>query len=62
MMYLKMKKQGEKMKKETIKICPICNKHYTGESATSRKDNKTKICSGCGITEAMMAFMNYRSS
>lgn len=33
------------------KICPICKKIYTGYPAISRKDNKTLICSDCGMEE-----------
>lgn len=35
-------------------LCPRCgslSKLYT--TALSRRDNETKICSGCGIAEAM---------
>ena len=34
-----------------VKICPSCNREYTGYPAISRKDNKTKICSNCGQAE-----------
>lgn len=37
------------------KRCPICGKNYTGYPALSRKDNKTKICSECGLREALDA-------
>lgn len=33
--------------------CPKCKKQYDGYPALSRVDNKTKICSMCGIAEAM---------
>lgn len=33
--------------------CPKCKKKYDGYPALSRVDNKTKICSMCGIAEAM---------
>lgn len=36
-----------------MKICPICNKEYDAYPALSRSDNKTEICPGCGIREAM---------
>lgn len=36
-----------------IKICPRCGKPYSGEPAISRSDNKTEICSDCGIHEAL---------
>lgn len=38
-------------------ICPICGKDYDGHPAISRKDNKTKICSHCGIGEAFLDFI-----
>lgn len=40
--------------KETIKICPICFKAYKEPSALSRKDNRTEICSLCGVREALI--------
>jgi len=33
------------------KVCPICHKIYTDYPATSRKDNKTKICYKCSLVE-----------
>lgn len=33
------------------KICPICKKNYTEYPAVSRRDNKTLICSECGMKE-----------
>jgi RNA polymerase subunit RPABC4/transcription elongation factor Spt4 len=44
---------------EKIKICPICKKHYFGYGATSRKDNKTEICSSCGVKDAMEEYRKY---
>ncbi len=38
------------------KKCPKCNKDFTGTGALSRRDNKTEICSQCGIDEAMADF------
>jgi len=38
------------------KQCPICLNFYTGFPALSRKDNKTDICSDCGLVEAMEDF------
>lgn len=38
------------------KICPKCNKEYTGHLAISRDDNKTEICSMCGRLEAIQDF------
>jgi len=34
-------------------ICPRCKKLTQGFGATSRRDNKTKICSNCGTEEAL---------
>jgi len=41
------------------KICANCGKAITGHSAISRKDNKTEICSECGIIEALEIFKRY---
>jgi len=38
-------------------ICPLCGKDYDGHPAISRKDNKTKICSHCGIGESFIDFI-----
>lgn len=38
-----------------LPICPSCGKPCTGHPALSRKDNKTVICSDCGIREALEA-------
>lgn len=38
-------------------VCPICGEEYDGHPATSRKDNKSKICPNCGIGEAFMALV-----
>lgn len=37
-------------------VCPICNKEIGQYPAISRKDNKTEICSNCGMLEALEAF------
>lgn len=34
-------------------ICPTCGKETTDFPAISRRDNKTNICSACGMSEAM---------
>ena len=34
-------------------ICPKCGRTYQGYPALSRKDNRTEICPGCGILEAL---------
>lgn len=45
------------MKKSNgVKICPSCGKKYKGFPSLSRRDNKTEICSDCGLAEAMIAF------
>ena len=43
---------------EYKKICPRCNKTIIGYPAISRTDNKTEICSNCGIIEALEVFIN----
>ena len=35
-------------------ICPQCGKEITSFPALSRRDNKTEICSKCGMEEAMI--------
>lgn len=44
-----------------IKICPLCNQCYQEQSAISRKDNCTKICSNCGIKEALFEFIHNKT-
>ena len=39
--------------------CPICGKYYMGQGAISRIDNKTEICSECGVNQAMRDFVNF---
>jgi predicted RNA-binding Zn-ribbon protein involved in translation (DUF1610 family) len=39
-----------------IKKCPHCSKYYLEPSAISRADNKTEICSDCGVKEALEAY------
>ncbi|MCF7798889.1 hypothetical protein K9M74_03225 [Candidatus Woesearchaeota archaeon] len=36
--------------------CPRCHNHTQGYGATSRRDNKTMICSCCGTEEAIFDF------
>lgn len=43
------------------RICPRCGKAYKELPAISRKDNKTEICSECGIAEAMEAFIRFKN-
>lgn len=45
--------------KEFFPKCPRCKKRYEGgirHSALSRRDNKTHICSACGVEEALEDF------
>lgn len=42
------------------KICPKCKNHIVGYPAISRKDNRTEICSNCGVLEALEAFIKYQ--
>jgi hypothetical protein len=37
---------------QRIKICALCGSEIHGLGATSRKDNKTKICVQCALIEA----------
>ena len=36
-----------------MRICPICGEEYNEPPAISRVDDKTEICSACGIREAV---------
>jgi transcription elongation factor Elf1 len=36
-----------------MRTCPRCKKEYSEFPALSRVDNKTDICSDCGVREAM---------
>ena len=40
----------------STKICPKCNKPIMLPPAISRVDNKTEICSTCGIVEALEVY------
>lgn len=46
----------------TIKKCPICKKSIIGYPAISRKDNKTEICSNCGVIQALEQFEKYKKN
>ena len=46
---------GIPMKEVEFKKCPRCFHIYTEPPAISRKDNKTEICSQCGMEEALEA-------
>ena len=37
--------------------CPICKKEITTFPALSRVDNKTDICSDCGLTESLESWL-----
>lgn len=39
-----------------FKPCPGCNNEMSKHPAISRKDNKTEICSQCGMKEALEVF------
>lgn len=39
--------------RENFKKCPKCKLMYSEPPAISRRDNKTEICSQCGIKEAI---------
>lgn len=35
------------------RICPVCRRKYYEEPSLSRVDNRTAICSICGLREAL---------
>ena len=37
--------------------CPRCGRIYGEYPALSRRDNRTDICSNCGVEEAMNDFL-----
>jgi len=37
-----------------IQFCPRCGRPYDEVPATSRRDDKTKICPKCGVEEAVV--------
>lgn len=41
------------------KVCPRCGRPLDKFPALSRKDNKTKICSKCGVQEALVNYYEY---
>lgn len=53
---IKEKWEQEKAERKERRVCPECGKPLTGYPALSRKDNKTEICSDCGIREALADF------
>jgi len=36
-----------------LKVCPRCSGPMSKYPAVSRRDNKTEICSNCGVEEAL---------
>ena len=40
----------------TVKVCPKCDKYYTGYPATSRFDSTVQVCPDCGMKEALQVF------
>jgi hypothetical protein len=44
---------------QPTRTCPHCHRSYTGHPALSRTDNKTDICSACGTSEALEAFLRF---
>lgn len=42
-----------------VRVCPSCGLIYNEPPALSRKDNKTYICSMCGLFEALEPFMTH---
>lgn len=42
-----------KTRETETRICPKCEKFYTGHPATSRADGETPICPDCGTREAL---------
>ncbi len=56
-----MKKETKKQKQETA-VCPRCKKKrmVVVFPAISKRDEKTKICSECGVAEAIFDFTMQR--
>lgn len=44
------------MNDSPLKKCPTCLRAYQGVGALSRRDNKTEVCSDCGVREALEDF------
>lgn len=42
--------------------CPRCHQRIYGYPAISRIDNKTELCSDCGVREAFEALHKYLKS
>lgn len=43
----------QKGREAIMNICPICGEEYSEPPAISRLDNKTAICSSCGIRQSL---------
>lgn len=43
-----------------MKNCPLCGDAIGKYPAISRADNKTEICSQCGMQEALAVFMEFQ--
>ena len=46
---------------ERKKKCPRCGAVITLYPAISRKDNKTEICSDCGVIEAIEEYIKHKN-
>ena len=55
-----MEKQKVPIKKSWV--CPRCGKTTEDYPAISRRDNETKICSQCGLDEALIDFTNHKEN
>jgi hypothetical protein len=42
---------------DKLPLCPICDMYYHEFPALSRVDNKTDICSACGLREGLMDYV-----
>ena len=42
-----------------MRKCSICGKDLPAFPALSRKDNKTEICSRCGLMEALSDYFSH---
>lgn len=43
-------------------ICPKCKKKSYGYPAVSRVDNKTNICTNCGVMEAVQSYLEHNKN
>jgi len=46
------------MTEKQLKLCPGCGSALSKYPALSRDDNKTNICSDCGVREALEDYKN----